>query len=122
MARTLRVEFDNAIYHTCARGNAGQRIFFDERDRACFVELLNASARRFDGAVLCFVLMSNHFHLVAQTHRAQSRALDAVAAGFLHGVLQPETSLERPPFSGALQKFSGARGRLSIGFEPLRAS
>jgi REP-associated tyrosine transposase len=70
MARPLRVEFEDAIYHICARGNARQRIFFDERDRARFVALLEESARRFEGAILCFVLMGNHFHLVAQTHRA----------------------------------------------------
>jgi len=69
MARPLRVEFEGAIYHLCARGNARQRIFCDERDRTRFVELLAESARRFDGAILCFVLMGNHFHLVAQTHR-----------------------------------------------------
>ena len=34
MERPLRVEFDDAIYHICARGNARQRIFFDEPDRA----------------------------------------------------------------------------------------
>ena len=69
MARPLRVEFEEAIYHLCARGNARQRIFYDERDRARFVELLAESAQRFGGAVFCFVLMSNHFHLLAQTHR-----------------------------------------------------
>jgi REP element-mobilizing transposase RayT len=69
MARPLRVEFEDAIYHLCARGNARQRVFHDQRDRARFVELLGESARRFDAAVLCFVLMSNHFHLVAQTRR-----------------------------------------------------
>jgi len=54
--------FQDAIYHLCGRGNARQRIFQDERDRARFVQLLAESARRFDGTVLCFVLMSNHFH------------------------------------------------------------
>ena len=70
MARPLRVEFEDAIYHLSARGNARERIFQDELDRARFIELLAESAQRFDGALLCFVLMSNHFHLVAQTHRA----------------------------------------------------
>src|SRR6266566_3853181 len=70
MARPLRVEFEDAIYHLSGRGNARERIFQDELDRARFVELLAESAQRFDGALLCFVLMSNHFHLVAQTHRA----------------------------------------------------
>jgi putative transposase len=69
MARPLRVEFEEAIYHLCARGNARQRIFRDDKDRARFLELLQESAQRFDVAVLCLVLIPNHFHLVAQTHR-----------------------------------------------------
>lgn len=73
MARPLRVEFEDAIYHLCARGNARQPIFRDERDCARFVGLLSESAQRFNAAVLCFVLMGNHFHLVAQTHRPNLR-------------------------------------------------
>jgi putative transposase len=69
MARPLRVEFEDAIYHVCSRGNARQRIFWDDRDRNRFIELLAESARRFDAAIFCFVLMGNHVHLVAQTHR-----------------------------------------------------
>jgi REP element-mobilizing transposase RayT len=70
MARPLRLEFEGAIYHLCARGNARQRIFHSEGDRLRFLELLEKSAQRFDAAILCFVLMENHFHLVAQTQRA----------------------------------------------------
>jgi putative transposase len=70
MARPLRVEFEDAIYHLCTRGNARQRIFWDDRDRSRFVELLTDSARRFGVSIFCFVLMGNHVHLIAQTHRA----------------------------------------------------
>lgn len=35
-----------------------------------FLKLLEASAKRFDVAVHAFVLMGNHFHLLAQTRRA----------------------------------------------------
>jgi putative transposase len=69
MARPLRVEFEDAIYHLCTRGNARQRIFWDDRDRIRFLELLEESRRRSDAAVFCFVLMGNHVHLLAQTHR-----------------------------------------------------
>jgi len=69
MARPLRVEFEDAIYHLCTRGNARQRVFWDDRDRARFLELLQESRRRFEVAIFCFVLMGNHVHLVAQTHR-----------------------------------------------------
>lgn len=70
MARPLRLEFEGAIYHLLARGNARQQIFASERDQAQFLSFLEASAKRFDVAILAFVLLGNHFHLVAQTSRA----------------------------------------------------
>jgi putative transposase len=73
MARPLRIEFEDAIYHLCAQGNARQAIFHGERDCAQFLKLLSESAQRFEAAILCFVLIRNHFHLVAQTHRSNLR-------------------------------------------------
>ena len=70
MARPLRLEFEDAIYHLLGRGNARQRIFANERDQEEFLNLLEASTKRFDVAVHAFVLMGNHFHLLAQTRRA----------------------------------------------------
>jgi REP element-mobilizing transposase RayT len=70
MARPLRLEFEDAIYHLLGRGNARQRIFASEGDQLEFLRLLESSAKRFDVAVLGFVLMGNHFHLLAQTRRA----------------------------------------------------
>jgi len=32
MARPLRLEFEDAIYHLLARGNARQQVFASERD------------------------------------------------------------------------------------------
>ena len=57
MARPLRLEFEDAIYHLFGRGNARQRIFASEQDQLKFVKLVEASARRFDVAILAFVLM-----------------------------------------------------------------
>ena len=57
-------------HHLCARGNARQAIFPDER------------APRFEAAVLCFVLMGNHFHLVPHTHWGKSAALDGIRCWF----------------------------------------
>lgn len=70
MARPLRVEFEGAIYHLCVRGNARQAIFWDDKDRARFLHLLNQSRARFAVSIMAFVLMGNHVHLLAQTHRA----------------------------------------------------
>jgi hypothetical protein len=44
MARPLKLEFPNAIYHVTARGNARSDIFLDDEDRelllACLGEVL----------------------------------------------------------------------------------
>lgn len=64
----MRIEFEDALYHVCARGNARGDIFRSDANRARFLQLLEHSAQRFTGAVLCFVLMDNHFHLVIRTH------------------------------------------------------
>jgi REP element-mobilizing transposase RayT len=67
MARALRIEFEDALYHICARGNARAEIFRSDADRSRFLQLLEQSTERFHGTVYCFVLMGNHFHLVVQT-------------------------------------------------------
>ena len=80
MARPLRIEFEDAIYHLCARGNARQAIFHGERDRARFVELLSESTKRFEAAILCFVLMGNHFHLAGKEIGVRSKHLTLVGS------------------------------------------
>lgn len=40
MARLLRIEYEGAIYHLLSRGDRRENIFWDEVDRARFVELL----------------------------------------------------------------------------------
>jgi putative transposase len=69
MARPLRVEFEGALYHLTGRGNARQRIYADEADCAKFVQLLVESLDRYDVALHGYVLMGNHYHLIAQSHR-----------------------------------------------------
>jgi REP element-mobilizing transposase RayT len=70
MARPLRVEFEDALYHLTGRGNARQRIFADEKDCAKFVQLLVESLQRYEVALHGYVLMGNHYHLIAETRRA----------------------------------------------------
>ena len=70
MARALRLEFEGAVYHLLGRGNARQKIFESDGDRTQFLNLVEKSIDRFNVGVLAFVLMANHFHLVAQTREA----------------------------------------------------
>ncbi|SRR6266567_204578 len=70
MARPLRLEFAGAVYHLSARGNRREPIFADDPDRARFLELVAHSLARFQIELHAYVLLPNHFHLLAQTRRA----------------------------------------------------
>jgi REP element-mobilizing transposase RayT len=70
MARPLRVEFDQAVYHVTARGNQRQSIFLDDKDRIRFLETLAEAVQRFGVIVHAYCLMPNHHHLLLQTPRA----------------------------------------------------
>lgn len=67
MARPLRIEFANALYHVTSRGNEQRPIFRSNHDRIAFLSLLGEAAIRFGWSITAYVLMTNHFHLVIQT-------------------------------------------------------
>jgi len=69
MARALRLEFEDALYHLCARGNRREPIFTSEKDSAHFEEILAQSLQRYQIELHCYVLLPNHFHLLARTLR-----------------------------------------------------
>ena len=46
MARKRRVHFVGALYHVMCRGNQGQSIFKDDRDRERYLDILKESQRR----------------------------------------------------------------------------
>jgi len=66
MARKPRVHYPGALYHVTLRGNAGQTIFFDSRDRTRLYLLLQEGIERFRHRIHAFCLMSNHLHLAIQ--------------------------------------------------------
>ena len=70
MARPIRVEFEGAVYHVTARGNDRKPIYRDDRDRERFLETLHETVARFGFVIHAYRLMPNHFHLLAQTPRA----------------------------------------------------
>jgi len=66
MARKPRVYYPGAVYHVTLRGNAGQAIFLDNRDRTRFYFLLQEGIERFGHRIHAFCLMSNHVHVAIQ--------------------------------------------------------
>jgi putative transposase len=70
MARKLRVEYEGAIYHVMNRGDREEPIYLDDEDARRFVEALGQVCKRTDWEVHAYCLMTNHFHLVVETPRA----------------------------------------------------
>ena len=70
MARKLRVQYPGAIYHVMNRGDRREPIFKDDADRHRWVETLGECCEKTDWQVHAYCLMSNHFHLVLETPKA----------------------------------------------------
>jgi len=66
MARKKRIHIPGAFYHITQRGNARQKIFFDDKDRTRFCLLMQEGVERFGHKIHGFALMGNHFHLLLQ--------------------------------------------------------
>ena len=70
MPRALRIEYEEAIYHVMARGNQRRDIVFDGADRQLFVDTFAEACGRTEWRVYAWVLMSNHYHMVFRTPKA----------------------------------------------------
>jgi len=63
MARPLRIEIADGIYHVTSRGIERRSIARDDVDRGRWTDLLGKMATRRRWRVYAWALMSNHFHL-----------------------------------------------------------
>lgn len=76
MARPLRIEYPGGLYHVTSRGNAGSKIFRNDKDRLSFLEVLNTNTERFHWICHAYCLMDNHYHLIVETPEGNlSRAM-----------------------------------------------
>lgn len=65
MARTTRLVVAGMPHHLIQRGNNRQPIFVDDHDRRQFLQVLREAAMVNRVAIHAYVLMDNHFHLLA---------------------------------------------------------
>lgn len=70
MPRPTRIQYENAFYHVMNRGRARQTIFHDEGYFQAFLKTLEEAHSRFDAVIHAYCLMSNHYHLLIETPRA----------------------------------------------------
>ena len=81
MARLPRLTVPGYAHHLIQRGNNRQAIFASEADRLFLLDLLTEHARQCEVAVHAYVLMDNHFHLLATPATAQGLAQMMQAVG-----------------------------------------
>ena len=67
MARALRIEYPDAVYHITSRGNARNEIFADDQDRDNFLTVLGVVVKRYNWLCHAYCLMDNHYHLMIET-------------------------------------------------------
>jgi len=83
MARPLRIEGAGLWYHAMCRGNDGQRVFCDAKDRAHFLKRLGAVAVGFRVEIHAYALMGNHVHLFVRTREANlGRFMQRLLTGY----------------------------------------
>jgi len=67
MARMIRLEYAGAVYHVMARGNQGRRIYANDADRKLWLDTLAEGCGQTGWRIHAYVLMPNHYHLLAET-------------------------------------------------------
>ncbi|MGP1629160.1 MAG: transposase [Giesbergeria sp.] len=81
MARLPRLTLAGYPHHVIQRGNNRQMIFADTQDFEIMLALLAENAQKFAVAVHAYVLMDNHFHLLATPATAEALPLMMQAVG-----------------------------------------
>lgn len=83
MARALRIEYEEAMYHVTARGNERKKIFFSKHDYEKFLEYVKEAKKKYGILVHAYVLMSNHYHLIIETPNANlSKAMQYINGSY----------------------------------------
>jgi putative transposase len=85
MARLPRLTLPGHLHHVLQRGNNRQAIFESSGDRQLILDLLRENAAKFGVAVHDYVLMPNHFHLLAtpETVEALPQMMQAVGRRYV---------------------------------------
>ena len=81
MARLPRLTLPDYPHHVIQRGNNRQATFVRAADYQRLLDLLDENARLFEVAIHAYVLMSNHFHLLATPQTAEGLPLMMQALG-----------------------------------------
>ena len=80
MARPLRIEYPDAVYHITSRGNARQPVFLEEGDCSGFLAALGEVVELYRWRCYAYCLMTNHYHLLIDTPELAQRPFGVTAS------------------------------------------
>lgn len=67
MARKLRLEYADAVYHVISRGNYRADVFAEAATKEAFLKCLGEACTKASWVIHAWCVMSNHYHLCLQT-------------------------------------------------------
>jgi len=80
MARALRIEGTGFWYHVMCRGNGGQPVYADKKDREAFLKRLGTVAAAVHVEIHAYAQMGNHLHLIVRTREIE-KEMGGVSGG-----------------------------------------
>ncbi|MEX0617727.1 MAG: helix-turn-helix domain-containing protein [Pseudohongiellaceae bacterium] len=106
MARPLRIEYPNAVYHVCNFGLDGQRVFPSTKYFEAFLESLEETCGRLNVEVFAYCLQRDQYHLVIKTPEANlsrfMRQVDGLYTQHYQRLKKTEGSLFRGRYKAVL--------------------
>jgi len=67
MARPLRIQYPNAMYHIISRGIGRMTIFHNEKDFSKFIQFMERVIAKHNWICHAYCLMSTHYHILLET-------------------------------------------------------
>jgi len=128
MARPLRLEAEEGVYHVLNRGNYRADLFRAEKTKAAFLQCLGEACAKTGWRVHAWCIMSNHYHLAFSTPRANlvdgMRWLQGTFATRFNRLRQERGHLFQGRYKSLLVDPDGGLGPLChyIHLNPVRAS
>jgi len=74
MAKFARIVIPGCPHHVIKRGNRRQVVFFSDKDKKIYFDLLKRAAKKAGIAIWTYCLMDNHVHLIAVPEKENSLA------------------------------------------------
>jgi REP element-mobilizing transposase RayT len=100
MARPLRINFENAVYHIITRGNRKEKIFYSDEDKLIFQKKMNKTFLKYSFICYAYCLLDNHYHLFLKTPNANlSKGMHYLNTGYAN-YFSAKYRLSGPLFQG----------------------